>query len=67
MGGGTSNGLGLPGSCGCFASPAGMLQDGVVLQSEHLLDDLVLAVPQLEYLLVGWALEVGQRVSCGAD
>ena len=43
------------------------VQDGVVLQSEDLLGDLVLVVPQLEHQLVGWAFEVGQRVSSGAD
>ena len=43
------------------------LQVGVVLQSECLVGNLVLVVPQLEHLLVGWALEVVQLVSHGAD
>ena len=39
----------LSGSCGCSASPAGTcVQDDVVLQSEHLVGDLVFVVPQLE-------------------
>ena len=53
MGGCTSNGLRLPGSYGCFVSPAGMCAGGVVLQSECLLGDLVLVVPQLEQQMVG--------------
>ena len=43
------------------------LQDDVVLQSECLMGDLVLVVPQLEQLLVDWALEVVQWVPRGAD
>ena len=44
------------------------VQGDVVLQSECLLGDLVLlVVPQLDYLLVGWALEVIQWVPCGVD
>ena len=43
------------------------LQDDVVLQSDHLMGDLVPVVPQLEHLLVGWALEVVQWVPHGAD
>ena len=44
------------------------VQDDVVLQLEHLLGDLVLHVfPQLEHLLVGWALEVIQWVPHGVD
>ena len=44
------------------------VQDGAVLQLECLLGDLVLlAVPQLEHLLVGLALEVVQWVPHGVD
>ena len=43
------------------------LQVDVVLQFECLMGDLVLVVPQLEHLQVGWALEVVQQVPCGAD
>ena len=43
------------------------VQYDVVLQSEHLMGDLVLVVPQLEHLLVGWALVVVQQVPHGAD
>ena len=44
------------------------VQEDVVLQSEHLLGDLVLlVVPQQEHLLVGWALKVVQLVPHEAD
>ena len=44
------------------------IQGDVVLQSECLLGDLaLLVVPQLEHLLVGWALEVVQLVPCEVD
>ena len=44
------------------------VQDDAVLQSECLLGGLVLlVVPQLEHLLVGWALEVVQLVPHEAD
>ena len=43
------------------------VQDDVVLQLECLMGDLVLVVPWLEHLLVGWALEVAQQIPHGAD
>ena len=68
MGGCFGNGLGLFGSCGCSASPVWTcLQVDVVLQSECLMGDLVLVVPQLKHLLVGWVLEVVQLVFHTAD
>ena len=39
----------------------------LVLQPEHLMDDLVLVVPQLEHSLVDWVLEVVQLVHLGVD
>ena len=43
----------------------GHLQVDVGLQLECLMGDLVLVVPQLEHLLLGWVLEVVQLVGCG--
>ena len=43
------------------------VQVDVVLQPECLLGDLVLVVPWLWHLLVGWVLEVIQWVFCWAD
>ena len=39
-----------------------VLLDLLALQLECLMGDLALVVPQLEYLLVDWALEVVQLV-----